>query len=599
MTLTLEDVELLGKLNELYFQARTRKRRYYEEWRRNYLLLNNKMWSEWRTSNWMPSPTSSEIYPIVAALIAWMTDQLVVFSVSSATDPHTLYAQYINKLANDLQDILQSGWINHDQDHEIELMLWDAATYGSGIMKTVWDAGAVDGLGDALIRRIDPWAIYPDPNCTSLDDAQYVVEVNRLSYDEIKRRYPMAYDEIIAAQRDLEADSAVDIDQRPQMYDTETFPKTNPGAMPQAVGSTTYGLPGQGRQRAVLTPGVTVKEYWIRETVTEPIEHSPQKEKPNPTLDYPEDISYDEWRVVVEAAGYILMDERASDLWSTGRHPYARFCYDDIGEFWGIALVSHLAPAQIAINRLLSSLQHNAELIGNPIFMEPDDSGISRTAIINRPGQRLRLKGGPGSNPNNQPGWLTPPEMPQFIQQLIQFWINRMENISGLGQTSKGNLPPPRTPSSSVTATQESGFVRIRSAMRNLEDCLRIAGELQVNLITENYTTPRIVAIVGESGQQTALQLATKHFYDPTGGTPFRFAILVDAGANNPTSRQSRIAESDTLFALHAIDQQALLEAHNYPNWMDIVQRMRQDALGQFMQQQLGAGKRVKAARST
>jgi len=124
---------------------------------------------------------------------------------------------------------------------------------------------------------------------------------------------------------------------------------------------------------------------------------------------------------------------------------------------------------------------------------------------------------------------------------------------------------------------------------------------LLVELITENYTTPRVVAIVGDDGTQTSLSLAARHFYDPNdeGALPYRFSILIDAGANNPTSRQSRIAEADTLFAMHAIDQIALLQAHNYPHAMEIYQRMRNDFIEQMMQQaqQKGAGSRVRANR--
>lgn len=571
----LHDLEIVTKLDQLYVQARTRRRRYSEEWRRNYMLTNNKMYSDLRTSNWMPSPTSSEIYPIVSALIAWMTDQQVTFSCSAASDPHTLYAQWLGTLANDLEVVLQQNWINHHMDDEEYLMLWDAALYGTGILKSIWDAGAVDGLGDAMIHRIDPWSFYPDPNATSLKDAQYFVEVQRLSFDEVQRRYPLAYDKLIAEEAFYTQQTSTDYDSKPNYLDDSTFPKTNPGNMPQS-NSTSYGLPGQGKVRAIQSPGCIIQEFWLRENVAEDIKDSPQKEKPNPTMEYPDTIVHDEWRVIVMSSGVVLMDEYASDLWGSGRHPYSRFCFDDIGEFWGISLVSHLAPAQIAINRLLTTLQHNAELIGNPVFLESDDSGISRTTIVNRPGQRLRTKGGPNANPNNKPGWMPPPQMPSFINDLIQFWINRMENISGLGQVSKGSLPPARTPASSVANSQESGFVRVRQAMRNLESTVRDAGDMLVELITENYTTPRTVAIVGSDGEQSSLQLASRHFIDPTseGATPWKFSLLIDAGADNPTSRQSRIAEADTLAAMNMLDREAVLQAHNYPHWQEINSRM-------------------------
>jgi len=613
-TASLSDLELVSKLETLYSNARMRKTRHYEEWRRNYLLVNNKMWSEARTANWMPSPTSSEIFPIISSLIAWMTDQAVIFSCSAAADPHTLYADWLNKLSNDLENILQSNWLNNNLDDEIYLSCWDAALYGCGILKTVWDSGLHDGLGDAVFRRISPWSFYPDPNSSSMKDAQYFVEVQRLSFEEVQRRFPLAYDEIIANEASLAQGPGTDFDSPPSLYDADQYPKTNPGQLPQsgsypksnfgASAPGTFGRPGQGRRtRAAVSDGVIVHEFWIRENRVEPLDESPVKEPPNPNYAYPDPVVYDEWRVVVVCSGVILMDEHAKDLWGTGRHPYTRYCFDDVGEFWGVSLVSHLAPAQIAINRLLGAMQSNAELIGNPIFMEPDDSGISRTAIINRPGQRLRLKGGPNASPN-QPSWLNPPNMPQFIGDLIQFWIQRMENISGLSSVTKGQPPPARTPSASVAASQESGFVRVRQAMRNLEDCLRTAGELIAELITENYTTPRVVAIVGPEGEQASLQLSARHFYGTSdeGSLPFRFSIFIDAGANNPTSRQSRIAEADTLFAMGAIDRLAVLQTHNYPGAQLINQRMEQKEQQQALahqQSQRGPGKRVSAGRNT
>lgn len=607
-TESLESLELYSKLDALFYNALTKKRRYYEEWRRNYLLLNNKMWSEWRTANWLPSPTSSEIFPIVSALIAWITDQDIIFSCSGSSDPHTFYADWLGKLSNDLEAILQSNWLNHSQDEQIYLSLWDAALFGSGIMKTVWDAGLVDGLGDATIRRIDPWFFYPDPNASSIDDAQYMVEIYRLSFEECQRRFPSAYDQLMASEN-LLFGANDSYDSRPNLYDQEQFPKANPGALPSSgtLGSlgpkgtpNSFGLPGQGRRQSSLAEGIVVKEFWLRENRVEDIEDTPLEKKPNPNYEYPDTIVTDEWRVVVMANGVKLMDEYASDLWASGRHPYTRFTFDDIGEFWGVSLVSHLAPAQIAINRLLSALQHHAELTGNPIFLEPDDSGIARTTIVNRPGQRLRIRGGPNAT-NNQPNWLIPPPMPQQVQQLIEFWISRMENISGLSSASKGQLPPSRTPSASVQATQESGFVRVRQAMRNLETCLRQSGNMLAELITENYTTPRVVAIVGPDGEQTSLQTAGRHFYgtNEKGELPFRFSVFIDAGANNPTSRTSRISEADTLFAMQGIDRKALLQAHNYPHAMEIDSRMEQKEQAAAQAAERGPGARVRARRNT
>ena len=461
-------------------------------------------------------------------------------------------------------------------------------------------------MGQALLQRVDPWAIYPDPNATSLDDMQYIIEVRRMSYDEIERRFPLAYEEILAHEKLLQQGTDSDTDIRPQLNQAEQYPKVNlgwtsgPGSQ-SLPGGGAYGLPGQARRRITQTQGILVYEVWRRENKVTPIEDTPQGEQPNDELIYPDHIVTDSWRVTIHAGNVVLLDEYADDLWTSGRHPYSKFEYDDVGEFWGMPLVSHLAPAQVAINRLLSSIQQNAELCGNPIFLESAAAGISRSTIINKPGSRLTMDSQGGNT--QQPTWLTPPPLNQGILDLIKFWIDRMENISGLAQVSKGKNPPSRTPQSTTSSVQESGFVRIRRALRNLQYALREAAQLQCELICENYTTPRIVSIVGDSGEPTSLALAARHFYDPNkeGAQPFKYALQIDCGANNPTSRQSRIAEADTLFAMKAIDRDAVLDAHNYPDRAAIQSRMQaqeqqEAAMGQSKP---GAGARVRANRTS
>ena len=293
----------------------------------------------------------------------------------------------------------------------------------------------------------------------------------------------------------------------------------------------------------------------------------------------------DAWRVVVYSGRTILLDELAENLWQESRHPYVRVVDVEIGDFWPTAITSHLAPNQIAINRLLSSLQGNAELVGNPIFLDVADSGLSRAQIMNRPGSRLVMNKSAANAQAQKPDWLRPPDMPAGVANLVQFHIGRMENISGLSGPTKGQLPSGRQGQATTQATQEAGFVRIRSALRNLEASLGELFRLCANLFIQNTNIPRMVAIVGEDGTDSALRLAARHFYMPSRdpdkpSIPLKFSLIVKAGSSAPTSRQSRIAEADALRSMGAIDNQAVLEAHAWPHWQDVVARMDSRSTG-------------------
>ncbi len=85
-----------------------------------------------------------------------------------------------------------------------------------------------------------------------------------------------------------------------------------------------------------------------------------------------------------------------------------------------------------------------------------------------------------------------------------------------------------------------------------------------------------MIAIVGPQQQLQAKALRGNHFYLPTprGRMPMKFQLNVMAGSQQATSRNARIGEADALFALGAIDEIALLEIHDFPNWTTVAERV-------------------------
>lgn len=570
---SMEDWELTQRLTALYTVAKEHKKQLQATWRRNYLLTTNRQYAMDTRQPWTPNVTDSEIFPILSSRIGWMTDQNITPIAAPASTAGEKFTAHYQKLASDLEAILTTvaeldGW-----DREILLALWDAAMFGGGILKAVWDSGLDKGLGNVAMRRVDAWGFYPDPNATSVDDMQYCFEVRKMTMDEMERRWPTANLRDI---RDAAyyGDRSSDESTRPANSMGSSYPMAMPGNLPNN-NSTVWGLPGQARQNAtenVLTEGINVYECWIKENWEEEREQTDWSAGDTG----PERVVYDSWRCVVFSGNVVLFDEYAEDLWENNRHPYSRYVDEEMGEFWTTPIVSHLAPCQIAINRILSSIQGNIEMTGNPIFMDVKNSGLERTQIVNRPGLRLSMNSQTANAQGSQPHWMEPPKLASDVWQGIQFWKQCMENISGLSGVSKGQQPAGRQAQQTVQSTQEAGFVRIRSSLRNMERTLTEQYNLLAHLAIQNYDVPRVMAIVGEDGANSALRFAARHFYTPSpdGAQPMKFSLQVNAGSGNPTSRQARIAEADALLAMHAIDRQAVLMTHNFPHWQDIEQRM-------------------------
>jgi hypothetical protein len=582
-TSTNTEQELVQRCREMFSRARQKKRNLYENWQRNYKLVHNKWAQAGLNNSNNPNPKDSEIFPVLSSIIAWMTDQKTTININPAVDPSSTYQEQWVNVAGDLTTVLESLWVNNNEANEIKLALWDAFTFGPAFFKTVWDQSLDKGQGNTKFIRVDPWKIYVDPTSSSVYDAEYVIEVDKMSMSEVERRWPKA-----AVIVDASSGLSDGYDPRPTLDSpTGRAPMANPGPLPGGDGR--YNGSQSKAPEYPDTQEVVVYEYWIK------YNNSYQE-----SVDNKDDTATEHtfvearWKCVVIANNQVMMEEWAEDLWSYASHPFDQFLPEDFGELYGIPITDHLAQPQLYINRLLGALQQNAELTGNPIFLESDNSGLERTPIINRPGQRLKVRG--AGNMANRPDWLTPPPMPQVVMDMVQFWISRIENISGLGAAIKGgvNGAPSRTPEGVISTIQESSFVRIRSMLGNLEACLMSITKKQADLIIDNYDSKRIMAIVGPSGAKTAVVLKANHFQVPSskGNVPLEYALMVQAGSSMPTSRQARIAEADQAYTLGIIDRQAWMEAHEYPSWPEVLTRVN-NQIAQGLFQPPGARQRA------
>jgi hypothetical protein len=250
------------------------------------------------------------------------------------------------------------------------------------------------------------------------------------------------------------------------------------------------------------------------------------------------------------------------------------------------------------MNTLLAMAQSNIIFTGNPIMVGVKGSGADRTTIRNRPGEIYDVNGGPTGGQQNKPSWIQPPNLPPAIMEMVGFWRDEIERIAGLSATQRGEVPSGRATDKQVQAGQEAGFVRVRSAQRNLELTLRKAGELVANLIVINYDTPRFMAIVGEEGQPISIRLAAQHFYAPTQDAkgkvtfaPLRFGLMVNAGSSKPTSRAARINEAVNLKKMNVVDDLYVLQAFRVSHAQAILDRKKkqEQQAAQLAQMQLAA----------
>jgi len=549
------DIEVAASVHELFRSARAARAPMVRLWNKCYRTLRARNPSTGSTQDWQPNIRIPEIWHHVRNSVGWKMDRRIVTTVSPQAPLGSEYQQWLAERCRDIETVLEATHHVNNEEVEYQKALWDSETYGTAFLKTVWDDTLVAGMGDAVIRRVNPYSFYPDPAAASLNDADYMVEVRLMSLQELDRRFPGE------AKHFLREGAAEPVDEPPSQLQAppSAVPRLSPGAISPGT-NPTWSRPGS--TLPLFTPdSVVVLEAWVREH--DVYEHDRYGEKTTRVEDG--------WRVIVVAGNRVLLNEKAKDLWSHGWHPYDRLVPHDLGEMWGIGLCELLGPAQSALNRILRSVQQNIELTGNPILREEMGSLSQRSLIAgNQPGTRLNIRQGKNVD------WLTPPPLHPSVTDLINYLLARMDAVSGLDQITKGGLPRGRPSADVVDSVQEAGFVSIREQLRNMEATLRGAYTKKAALISENYTEPRFIGVTGPDGEPTVRMLSARHFMRPTeeGGVPLEYNLRIDAGSQGHTSRTVKRQDAMALFMANALDLMTLHEWLESPNPAQIVERL-------------------------
>lgn len=566
------EADLVSSVIALFDEARKVKEPVAKQWRRNYNALRNRRRDIARRPD-ARTPDLPEIYPVCASYVGWLNKRNPQFQVSASAPALSQASNFWNKIGDDLQAVLHANWVNHDFRRQLKMADWDMVTYGTAIVASLWDNSLVGGLGNAVLRRVDPFTFYPDPKATSMEDANYFIEYREYSLQDIDRRFRGWFEKLNPNGAEM-----MDVIRAPRRTDVgaASVPFANPSAISPNTNNAYF--PPRSPNATAGRP-IPVLEAWLRQHTWEKVER-PDPEDPSKTVSHYE--VHDGWRYVVVAQNRVLVDTPVVELWNHGQPPFSRYVPEDHGEFWGESLVEMLTSAQLAINDLLEGMHRNIDLISNPIMVAGDSSGVKRAQLTNRPGNRLVKREG------SEIGWLVPPEVqPQLATGLLQFYKGELESISGLSAMVQGFAPDGRNSQGVLNSVQDAALIRINNITQNREAMMTELGRKMAALICEFYDTPRTVSILGDDGTKTSLTLKSLHFYEPSpdGRVPMNFAILVEAGSSLPTSYDALANMATTLHALGAIDDEALLEVLRFPNRNNVVARVREMKAAGMMSQ--------------
>lgn len=443
------------------------------------------------------------------------------------------------------QEIKRARWSNmlldalyekHRLGKKIKQMVLSGLKTSVGVMEVFWDKELDDG-GDVNFRNIPTEDFYIGINFEEVKDAPVVIKIIRkdLGYLLSSKLYKRL---------------------RPKWAATiEPDNKSTDNAWREQVLSAIYGQTGDLTNIPVPQGSVLLAECYLKY--------------------YPKGSIKPKYRIATVAIKQeLLLRNEETDL---EQPPFFVYHTDqNSGEFYGEGWLKHLVPLNKAVDLIENkNLQHHHKFTGGKFVA---DLGADPNTVTNDAGQIIEV------NPGRRFDALNVPPIPPTVRDTIKSFHQYAQDTGGVHEASLGRVPQGVESARGLEALTQADQHQKSDLKSNLEDTLEEIGEYALKLISDNYTTSRLVSLYNEKGD-------LEQFYAIGEGSPNpdkqgfdviikpRNDVKVTVGsklAYTPEARQQKAIE---LYQMGLLPKEEVLKEFGYGNIADIVQSATEQAM--------------------
>lgn len=443
------------------------------------------------------------------------------------------------QVVDKIQNAFDAEWIRAGMSQKLQQGVTISLQIGTAIYGVFWDGKDENGLGNVKIVLINPYNFFPDPMAIDVDGAEYIIYATYKHVNLLKQSFP----------------------KKAHLIRGGTINH------PELV---------QHGNTSEATNQVLVLECYMRDyTTIETEQIDPEDE--DKTLKIAT-RKYPRGRVVTVAPELdLLLDDKANP-YEDGKFPFKLLkCYDVPFEFWGKGEVEQLLSPQTYINDLTNQIIDNAKLTANMPWILDKNSGIGKGQLTNRPGLIVR------KNPGTTVDRMTPPQMPAYVQDIIQTLKNDIEIISGVHEVTQGRKPGSVSAASAIAALQEAAQARIRLKVKMMELTLGDLGSMWYGRQQQFWVTNRWIRRSDVAESFDASSDPDKAFAQITPeDLEANVDFVIAAGSTMPTNKNAmldqmiRLAQTPAEDGLPMIDRESVLAYTNVPDKKKIIERFMQ-----------------------
>lgn len=583
-----DDKKILQMVDSLYSRAKKYRKRYDQRWIDFYKMFRGRQWKEVR-----PAYRSSEVINLVFEAIQSQVPILTDSRPKLEFLP-TVATQY--ELADILTKVAANDWEHNNWLMVLTEIIYDAHFYGTGFGYVGFDRDAEMGLGCVDFESEDCFFVFPDPDARDINGkrTKFFIVAKPEDITKLKKEYRNNPDsQFIAADViDFQQGDKADIYQ--VMFKSPTDSKL--------IVEGPSGYDTIAKNQALKVTVFSKDDDFEELAQTELHEDGTPKldENGNEVQKFVQVKKYPTGRKTVCAGGVVLED--GPQEFEDGQFPYVKFNnYMLPREFWGMGEVEQLDGPQKSFNKILSFAMDVMGLMGNPIWIVDDSSGVDTENLFNKPG--LVVEKTAGTEVRRESGV----DLQPFVLALADRYRTYVNGVSGATDLSKGIEPTNVTAAAAIQDLQQAQQTRLRLKSRYLDAFLNDFGKLYLSRIFQYYSVPRIVRVSGDNKAENYFYFHVEKLEtdekDPQGNTVYKrvahimdhrgqakaieimgdFDVKVSTGSSLEFAKQARNDEVMKLFQLGVIDDEELLKSMDYPNYESVLQRQHQKK--QAMQQ--------------
>lgn len=577
---TEQENELCKQIERLFTKAARHRKRYDKTWVDNYKFYRGQQLGGRR-----PSYKNREVINMIFRVIQGQTSvmldarPMVGFLPQNPADL---------EFASILEEVFNADWDRNDWMMELAEIVLDGHLYSVGFGECCYDENLAGGRAGIKWRSKDPMDLYPDPDATDVNkEGEYIIDAKPWDVDKIKKKYAghkyvtqikpdltdMSYDKKQVATLHIQRNTDLDLPPDKLVYAQS---------------------PEEDSKDKVL-----VITAYLKPSDTEEVEQD-DKNGGDDKL-YITRLKYPRGRKVVKIGKYIFEDGplEYDDL----EFPFHRYVNSVLSrEFYGIDELENLKGPQMVFNKMVNFALDVLMLMGNPVWMNPIESGVDSRLLTNEPG--LVVEHNRDAPPSRAEGVQLQPWVFQLIDRMEK-WFN---DTAGDQDVTRGINPTGVTANAAIENLLDAAQKRVKQKIRNLDNMMRAFGRQWVSRCMQFYTAPQIFRLTDKEGvdKYFKFHIDERDALDAE-GLPYKakFAVKRDFYKNDfgqmvpedtaneyeirgeldvrvntisglPFSKAENESKVFNLFDRQIIDAQEVLKRLEYPNADQILQRMKQ-----------------------